>query len=111
MVYPNDQNPKNLVLFYLPCVPKKLTFHCVFLCVSAKYLWPRKTIAPVVRVSRFLLLLLLLLLIQCKSGSLYFLHKSLNETAAQLRSMKSPGVEITAFFVCPTVGNRPTSER
>ena len=29
----------------------KLTFHCVFLCVSAKYLWPRETIAPVVRVS------------------------------------------------------------
>ena len=26
--------------------------------------------------------------------------------------MKSPGVGITAFFVCPTVGNRPTeSER
>ena len=79
MVYPNDQNPKNLVLFYLlPSVPKaacgkspglrarapgaegivrvgklKLTFHCVFLCVCARYLWPRETIAPVVRVSRF----------------------------------------------------------
>ena len=79
-----------------------------FLCVSAKYLWPRITIAPVVRVSRFLLLLLL---IQCKSGSLFFLHILLNETAAQLRSMKSPGVGITAFFMCPTVGNRPTSER
>ena len=50
------------------------------------------------------------LLTQCKSGSLYFLHKLLNETA-YLRSMKSPGVGITAFFVCPTVGNRPTSER
>ena len=25
--------------------------------------------------------------------------------------MKSPGVGITAFFVCPTVGNRPTSKR
>ena len=25
--------------------------------------------------------------------------------------MKSPGVGITVFFVCPTVGNRPTSER
>ena len=43
------------------------------------------------------------LLMQCKSGSLYFLHKLLNETA-YLRSMKSPGVGITAFFVCPTVG-------
>ena len=78
-----------------------------FLCVSAKYLWPRETIAPVVRVSRFFLLLLM----QCKSGSLYFLHKLLNETAAKLGSMKSPGVGITTFFVCPTVGNRPTGER
>ena len=25
--------------------------------------------------------------------------------------MKSHGVGITAFYVCPTVGNRPTSER
>ena len=50
------------------------------------------------------------LLMQCKSGSLYFLHKFLNETAF-LRLMKIPGVGITAFFVCPTVGNRPTSER
>ena len=25
--------------------------------------------------------------------------------------MKSPGVGITAFFVCPAVGNRPTSYR
>ena len=50
------------------------------------------------------------LLMQCKSGSLYFLHKLLNETA-YLRSMKSLGVGITAFFVCPTVGNRPTSKR
>ena len=80
-----------------------------FLCVSAKYLWPRETIAPVVRVSRSFLLLLLLM--QCKSGSLYFLHKLLNETAAYLGSMKSPWVGITAFFVCSTVGNRPTSER
>ena len=38
------------------------------------------------------------------------LNKSLNETA-YLRSMKSPGVGITAFFVCPTVGNKPASER
>ena len=50
------------------------------------------------------------LLMQCKSCSLYFLHKLLNERA-YLRSMKSPGVGITAFFVCPTVGNRPPSER
>ena len=49
-------------------------------------------------------------MIQCKSGSLYFLHKLLNETA-YLRSMKSPRMGITAFFVSPTVGNRPTSER
>ena len=82
---------------------------CVPVC--AKYFWPRETIWPVVVVfffkvwvSRFFLLM------QCKSGSLYFLHKLLNETA-YLRSMKSPGVGITAFFVCPTAGNRPTSER
>ena len=90
MVYPNDQNSKNFVLFYLPpSVPKaacgkspelwarapgaevvrvgklKLTFYCgFFVCVCAKYLWPRETIAPVVRVSRVFLLM------QCKSGSL-----------------------------------------
>ena len=71
MVYPNEQNAKNLVLFYLlSSVPE----------------------------------------MQRKSGSLYFLHKLLTETA-YLRSMKSPGEGITAFFACPTVGNRPTSER
>ena len=43
------------------------------------------------------------MLMQYKSGSLYFLHKLLNETTC-LRSMKSPGVGITVFFVCPTVG-------
>ena len=74
---------------------------------------------PAVVVVFFLLLLFLLLflsvgipvflLMQCKSGSLHFLHELLNETA-YLRSMKSPGVGITAFFVCPTVGNRPTSK-
>ena len=47
---------------------------------------------------------------QYKSGSLYFLHKLLNETA-YLRSMKSPRVGITAFFVCATVWNRSPSER
>ena len=71
MVYPNDQNPKNLVLFYLlPSVPKAACgksrpgpgdlgyseggqiktnfslFFCVFVC--ANYLWPRETKAPVV---------------------------------------------------------------
>ena len=50
------------------------------------------------------------LFMQCKSVSPYFLHKLLNKTA-YLRWMKSPGVRITAFLVCPTVGNRPTSER
>ena len=50
------------------------------------------------------------LLMQYKSGSLYFLHKLLNETA-YLRSMKSPRVGITAFFVCATVWNRSPSER
>ena len=47
---------------------------------------------------------------QYKSGSLYLLHKLLNETA-YLRSMKSPRVGITAFFVCATVWNRSPSER
>ena len=47
---------------------------------------------------------------QCKPGSLYFYINFFNETAF-LRSMKSPGVGITAFFVCPTVEDRPTSER
>ena len=37
------------------------------------------------------------LLTQCKSGSLYFPHKLLNETV-YLRSMKSPRVGITAFL-------------
>ena len=71
MVYPNDQNPKNLVLFYLlPSVPKAACgkspelrsrargpeggqiktnfslFFCVLVC--ANYLWPRETITPVV---------------------------------------------------------------
>ena len=55
-------------------------------------------------VSRFFLLM------QYKAGSLYFLHKLLNETA-YLRSMKSPRVGITAFFVCATVWNRSPSER
>ena len=50
------------------------------------------------------------LLMQYKSGSLYFLHKLLNETA-YLRSMKSPRVGITAFFVCATMWNRSPSER
>ena len=89
----------------------KLTFHCFFLCVclctcvisgSAKqYRWlffGKSAGIPV------------FFLCNVKSGSLYFLHKLLNETA-YLRSMKNPGVGITAFFVCPTVGNRPTSER
>ena len=50
------------------------------------------------------------LLMQYKSGSLYFLHKLLKETA-YLRSMKSPRVGITAFFVCATVWNKSPSER
>ena len=50
------------------------------------------------------------LFMRCKSGSIYFLRKLLNETA-YLRSMKSPGVGVTDFFVFPTAGNRPTSER
>ena len=81
----------------------KLTFHCfvcVCVCVCEVFLAALNNIAGC-----FL----------CKSmgipsGSLYFLHKLLNETA-YLRSMKSPGVGITAFFVSPTVANRPTSER
>ena len=105
MVYPNDKNPKNLVLFYLlPSVPKlkaacgksaelrtwapgaegivrvgklKLNFHCF--CVCAKYLWPRETIAPFTSAG---IPVFFFLLTQCKSGSLYFLHKLLNETAA-----------------------------
>ena len=79
--------------------------------VYAKYFWPLETISPVVVVVVFLKSGYPgFLLMQCKSGSLYFLHKLLNETA-YLRSMKSPEVEITAFFVCSTVGNRPTIER
>ena len=98
MVHPNDQNPKNLVLFYLlPSVPKlkaacgksaelrtwapgaegivrvgklKLTFHC-FLCVCEVFVAARNNSA-----------VFFFLLTQCKSGSLYFLHKLLNETAA-----------------------------
>ena len=98
----------NFSLFSFVCV-------CVCVCqcvpVCAKYFWPRETIWSAVlffflecRYSVFFLVM------QCKSGSLYFLHKLLSETA-YLRSMKSPGVGITAFFVCPTVGNRPTRER
>ena len=129
MVYPNDQNPKNLVLFYLlPSVPEaacgkspelrvlraggivrvgklKLTFHCFLLCVCvpvcAKYFWPRETIWPVVVVVVVVVVFLsvgipVFLLMQCKSGSLHFLHKSLNETA-YLRSMESPGWELRPF--------------
>ena len=81
------------------------------MCVCAKYFWPRETISPVVCVFFFFKSGYPgFLLMQYKSGSLYFLHKLLNEKA-YLRSMKSPGVGITAFFVCLTVGNRPTSER
>ena len=60
MVHPNDQNPQNLGTWApgaegIVRVGKlKLTFQCFF-CVCAKYLWPRETIAPVVRVSRFFL--------------------------------------------------------
>ena len=75
--------------------------------MCAKYLWPRETIAPFTSAG----IPDVFLLTQCKSGSLYFLHKLLNETAAFLGSMKSHGVGITVFFVCPKVGNRPTSER
>ena len=78
------------------------------MCVCAKYFWQRETISPVVVLLSVGIPVLLLM--PCKSGSLYFLDKLLNETA-YLRSMKSPGVGITAFFVCPTVGNGPTSER
>ena len=76
-----------------------------------------RSISGHVKQYRWLLLLfflsvgiLVFLLMQCKSGSLYFLHNLSNETE-YLRSMKSPGVGITAFSVCPTVGNRATSER
>ena len=92
----------NFLLFSFVCVG-------VCVCVCAKYSWPRETISPVVFFFK-----------KCgypgffcccnESGSIYFLHKLLNGTA-YLRSMKSPGVGITALFVCPKVGNRPTSER
>ena len=81
------------------------------MCVCAKYFWPRETISLVVVVVFFKVWVsCFFLLMQCKSGSLYFLRNLSNETE-YLRSMKSPGVGITAFSVCPTVGNRPTSER
>ena len=93
----------------------KLTFHCFVLSVSVCV----RSISGRVKQYRRLFVCLFVcflsvgvpffLLMQCKSGSLYFLHKLLNETA-YLRS-KSQGVGITAFFVCPTVGNRRTSER
>ena len=80
MVYPNDQNPKNLVLFYLlPSVPEAACGKSPELCVKQYH--------------RLLLLFVCLffflksvgipvfLLMQCKSGSLCFLHKLLNETA------------------------------
>ena len=119
MVYPNDQNLKKLVLFYLlTSVPRQpagkvqsfglegwgysegvqikanfslFSFVSVSVCVCAKYFWLRETISPVaffekVWVSRFFLLM------QCKSGSLYFLHKLLNETA------KVPGWELRPFL-------------
>ena len=48
---------------------------------------------------------------QYKSGSLYFLHKLLNETA-YLRSMKSPRVLITAFLCALRCGiDRQVRER
>ena len=93
----------------------KLTFHCFFLVCVCQCM--RSISGRLKQYRRLLLLLFFLksgypgfLLMQFKSGSLYFLHKLLYETA-YLRSMKSPEVEITAFFVCSTVGNRPTSER
>ena len=90
----------------------KLTFHCFHLCVwvcvrsisGRVKQYRRLFFYEKVWVSRFFLLM------QYKSGSLYFLHKLLNETA-YLRSMKSPRVGITAFFVCATVWNRSPSER
>ena len=79
-------------------------FSFVCMCVYAKYFWPRKTITPVVCLFVFLSVgIPFFLLMQCKSGSLYFLHKLLNETA-YLRSMKSPGVGIKAFFCVPYGG-------
>ena len=79
MVYPDDQNPKNLVLFYLlPSSPRQpagevqsfrsegwyseggqiktnfsLFFSCVCVPVYAKYFWPLETISPVVVVVVF----------------------------------------------------------
>ena len=90
----------------------KLTFHCFYLCVwvcvrsisGGMKQYRRLFFYEKVWVSRFFLLM------QYKSGSLYFLHKLLNETA-YLRSMKSPRVGIMAFFVCATVWNRSPSER
>ena len=83
------------------------SFVCVGVC--AKYFWRRETISPVVFLWKSVGIPVFLLM-QYKSGSLYFLHKLLNETA-YLRSMKSPRVGITAFLVCATAWNRSPSER
>ena len=92
----------------------KLTFHCFLLCVCASvcevFLAAWNNIAGCFSFFWKSVGIPVFLLMQCKSCSLYFLHKLFNETA-YLRSMQSPGVGITAFFVCPTVGNRPPSER
>ena len=59
------------------------SFVCVGVC--AKYFWPRETISPVVFLWKSVGIPVFLLM-QYKSGSLYFLHKLLNETA-YLRSI------------------------
>ena len=121
--YPSSRQPAGKVQSFGPegwryseggKIKTNFSLFCfVCMCVCAKYFWPRETISPVVCLFVFLKCgYSVFFLMQCKSGSLYFLHKLLKETA-YLRSMKSGnyGVGITAFFVCATVGNRPTSER
>ena len=62
-------------------------FSFVCVCVSVKYFWPREALSPVVFFWKSVGIPVFLLM-QCKSGSLYFPHKLLNETV-YLRSMKS----------------------
>ena len=83
----------NLLLF---------SFVCVCVCVWEVFLAAWNNIATFVLFCFFLwksVGIPVFLLMRCKSGSVYFLHKLLNETA-YLRSMKSPGVEVTDFFLC-----------
>ena len=87
MVYPNDQNPKNLALFYLlPSIPKAAWGRSPELRARAQ------GAEGIVRVGKLKLTFYCVFLV-C------------------VRSICGRSRVFVAFFVCPTVGNRPTSER